>query len=159
MKYFQIGIIFAHGQEWVEIRAFTKKTLKEFGYGKIKLMDQSLAESAAQVIDGIKSELLDSIDETFTVEPGKFAVHVLNIIWNLVGGYKFDPNDKLLRRNMKCMDKIVNVMGNDNLYNVFPFLRTWFPNQVNHPEHLEIHAEIHEFSKVINGYLVLCIDL
>lgn len=133
----------------MEVRKFTKKILKEFGYGKVKVMDQSLADSANKLVDDIKTELLDSTDATYAVENEKFSVHVLNIVWNLVGGYKFDSNDKLLKKNMKVVDKAVEVYGNTNIYNMFPFLRDWFPNQVRYPDHLKIHKEIHDFSKVI----------
>lgn len=114
-------------------------------------MDQSLADSANQLVDGIKSELLDTSDGFFAVETEKFSVHVLNVVWNLVGGYKFDPNDTLLKKNMKCVNKALEIYGNDNTYNVFPFLKTWFPNQVRYPDHLKIHDEIHGFTKVIMG--------
>lgn len=119
----------------------------------MKVMDKSLVESADQVIDCIKSELLDSVDGTFVVNNGKFAVHVLNIVWNIAGGYKFNPNDQLLRKNMKCVEKTIEIFGNQNPYNLFPFLKTWFPNLVNFPEHLKIYDEIHAFTKVISFHL------
>lgn len=114
-------------------------------------MDQSLTDSANQLIDDIKTELLDSPDGIFAVDTKKFSIHVLNVVWNLVGSYKFETNDKLLKRNMKCVDKAIEIYGNENLYNLFPFLKTWFPKQVSHAEHLKIHEEIHGFSKVIFG--------
>lgn len=143
-----LGIIWGRGQKWMEVRTFTKKVLKEFGYGKVKVMDQSLADSAIQLVDDIKTELLDSSDGFFAVETQKFSLHVLNVVWNLVGNYKFDSNDQLLKTNMKCVNKATEIYGNDNPYNVFPFLKTWLPNQVRYPDHLKIHAEIHGFSKV-----------
>lgn len=112
-------------------------------------MDVSLNDSANQLVDYIKTELLDSPDNSFFVVAKKFSVHVLNIVWNLAGGYKFDPNDKDLLRNMECVEKVDRVFGHSNLYNMFPFLKTWFPKQVNYAEHLKIHNEIHEFTEVI----------
>jgi len=144
-----LGIIWSNGQNWIDVRKFTKKILKEFGYGKVKIMDQSLADSANQLVDDIKTELLDSSDGTFAVDTKKFSIHVLNVVWNLVGSYKFETSDKLLKRNMKCVDKALEIYGNENLYNLFPFLRTWFPKQVRHAEHLKIHEEIHDFSKFL----------
>lgn len=111
-------------------------------------MDQSLVDSANQLVDGIKIELLDNPDGTFSVKTPKFAVHVINVLWNMIGGYKFDPNDVLIKRNMECCDKLVEILGHDNPYNLFPFLRTWFPNQMRLQEHLQIHEEIHVFTKV-----------
>ncbi|KAJ6646619.1 Cytochrome P450 2J4 [Pseudolycoriella hygida] len=143
-----LGIIFSHGQKWVEVRAFTKKTLKQFGFGKFK-MDQSFTNAANQLVDAIKSEMLDSHDRTFAVKNSKFAIHVLNVLWGIVGGYKFDLNDENLRRNMECVDEILKIIGNENPYTVFPFLKTWFPNQVNYPEHLKIHDEVHGFTEFL----------
>jgi len=112
-------------------------------------MDQSLTDSANQLVDDIKTELLDSADGTFAMETDKFAVHVLNVLWYLVGGYKFDPNDKRLKRNMKCVDKALEIYGSENPYNLFPFLKTWFPSLVRYAEHLKIHNEIHGFTKFL----------
>lgn len=112
-------------------------------------MDQSLNDSANQLVDGIKTELLDSSDGLFYVDSKKFAVHVLNVVWSLAGGYKFDPNDKNLKRNMECVDKVDQIFGHSNPYNMFPFLKTWFPKQMGLAEHLKIHKEIHEFTDVI----------
>lgn len=143
-----IGIIWGYDQKWMDVKRFTKKVLKEFGYGKAKVMDESLNDSANQLVDYIKTEILDSPDNIFRVDAKKFSVHVLNIVWNLVGGYKFDPNDKDLLRNMECVDKADQVFGHSNLYTVFPFLKTWFPKQVGYEEHLKIHNEIHDFTDV-----------
>ncbi|XP_037042572.1 cytochrome P450 2J6-like [Bradysia coprophila] len=144
-----LGIIFGAGRNWLDVRIFTKKIMREFGYGKVKIMDQSLIDSANQLIDSIKTLLLDNNDGTFAVKTSIFSVHVLNVLWTTVGGYKFDPNDELLIRNMNCLDKAVHVYGNQNLYNVFPFLKSWFPSLVNYPEHLKIHEEIHGFTRFL----------
>lgn len=112
-------------------------------------MDQSLADSANQLVDCIKMELLDSVNGSYAVETKKFSFHILNIVWKMVGGYTFDPSDQLLLRNMKCVDKATEVYGNANPYNVFPFLKDWFPKQMHYTDHLKTHEEIHDFSKVI----------
>lgn len=112
-------------------------------------MDESLANSANQLVDEIKMDLLDAPDGTYFVKNHKFAVHVINVLWNLVGGYKFDPNDKLLKGNIECVDKFVDIMGHSNPYNLFPFLKKWFPNQMRYAEHLKVFDEIHNFTKVM----------
>ncbi|XP_037042570.1 cytochrome P450 2J6-like [Bradysia coprophila] len=144
-----LGIFFGVGRNWLDVRIFTKKIMRKFGYGNVKIMDQSLIDSANQLIDSIKTLLLDNNDGTFAVKTSIFSVHVLNVLWTTVGGYKFDPNDELLIRNMNCLDKAAHVYGNQNLYNVFPFLKSWFPSLVNYPEHLKIHEEIHGFTKFL----------
>ncbi len=111
-------------------------------------MDKSLNDSANQLVDYIKTELLDSPENIFFVDAKKFSVHVLNIVWNLAGGYKFDPNDKDLLKNMECVEKVDQVFGHSNLYTMFPFLKTWFPKQVEYEEHLKIHSDIHAFTEV-----------
>ncbi|KAJ6644313.1 Farnesoate epoxidase [Pseudolycoriella hygida] len=143
------SIIWSHGKTWIDVRSYAKKILKEFGYGKVKIMGQSLLDSANQLVDGIKMELLDSTDGFFSVESHKFSIHVMNVLWSLVGGYKFDSNDILLKRNMECVDKAFDIIGHRNLYNMFPFLKNWFPKQVNYPQHLELHREIHDFTKIL----------
>lgn len=82
----------------MDVRRYTKKILNEFGYSKVKIMDESLNDSANQLVDCIKTELLDSSDSTVSIDHHMFSVHVLNIIWNLAGGYKFNPNDPDLLR-------------------------------------------------------------
>lgn len=132
----------------MDVRRFTKKILKEFGYSKSTTMDESLNDSANQLVDYIKTEISHSSDNVFHVNPKKFSVHVLNIVWNLAGGYKFDVNDAELVKNMECVEKVDRVFGHSNLYTVFPFLKNWFPKQVNYDEHLQIHNDIHEFTDV-----------
>lgn len=151
-----IGILWSHGETWVSVRTFTKKILKEFGYGKLKIMDASLLDSANHLVDGIKTELLDSRDGILSIESQKFSIHVVNVLWNLLGGYKFDSNDELVKKNMECVNKVVGIIGHGNPYNLFPFLKVWFPKRVHYPEHLKIHSEIHEFTKVTK---LKCVEL
>lgn len=142
------GIVFAYGQTWVDMRSYTKKLLREYGYGKVKIIEKSLNESANQLVNVIKSGLLDSTDGTLAVKTSTFSIHVLNIVWDMVGGYRFEPTYEPLTKAIKCLDRAVEVYGTGNIYNMLPFLRTWFPKLVNHPEHLKIHDEIHAFAKV-----------
>lgn len=122
-------------------------------------MDESLNDSANQLVDSIKTELLDSSDGFFSVYHQKFSIHVLNIVWNMMGGYKFDPNDKDLKRNMECVDKVDQVFGHSNLNSMFPFLKTWCPKLSHHKEHLKIHEEIHEFTEVMVYFELLVLIL
>lgn len=147
-----VGIIWSSGQRWLDLRRFTKKTLKEFGYAKPKEMNESLNDSANQLIEGIKTELFGSAENVLYVYDQKFSIHVLNIVWNLAGGYKFDANDESLQRNKECVNRADFVFGHSNLYNMFPFLKTWFPKKMKHKEHVAIHNEIHDFTKVINSF-------
>lgn len=112
-------------------------------------MDKWIMDAANQLVDCIKMELLDSSDGTYFVFSQKFSIHVVNVLWNSVGGYKFDPNDELIKRNMECCDKVVDILSHSNPYNMFPFLKTWLPKLVRYPEHLKIHTDIHDFTKVI----------
>lgn len=130
------------------MRRYTKKIFKEFGYAKSQPMDLSLNDSANQLVDCIKTDLLNSPGNRFFVSPKKFAVHVLNVVWNISGGYKFDPTDENLLRNMECVDKVDHIFGHSNIHNMLPFLKTWFPKQMHYAEDLKIHNEIHEFTEV-----------
>ena len=79
------GIIAAKGEDWVKQRRFGLRTLRDLGFARRGIED-IINEEIDQIIDMMVSE---SDEENFLVE-SVFNIPVINVLWQLVAGYKFD---------------------------------------------------------------------
>eukprot|EP00092_Neocalanus_flemingeri_P018174 GFUD01019671.1.p1 GENE.GFUD01019671.1~~GFUD01019671.1.p1 ORF type:complete len:482 (+),score=104.99 GFUD01019671.1:156-1601(+) len=80
------GIIMTEGTQWTNQRRFGLKTLKDFGFGK-----QSLEETINIEVEEIINHFL-STKEDFLLG-SDFNVPIINILWQLVAGSRFTPED------------------------------------------------------------------
>lgn len=85
------GIMFVDGPLWQEQRRFTVRHLKELGFGKTSIEDQMMNE----VLDLLKEiKHVSESDPNHVVDfKGRFQVSVVNIIWAVIGGKRFERDD------------------------------------------------------------------
>ena len=79
------GIIAAKGEDWVKQRRFGLRTLRDLGFARQGIED-IINEEIDQIIDMMVSE---NDEENFLVD-SVFNIPVINVLWQLVAGYKFD---------------------------------------------------------------------
>jgi len=107
------GIISTDGQDWAEQRRFALKHLKDFGFGKVGL-------------HGVIQEEVDDLIDYFTKQENKdfrmetvFGVPVINVLWTIVAGRRFDREDWRVQRMMNLLNRLFK--GMFQLEYIFPW--------------------------------------
>jgi methyl farnesoate epoxidase / farnesoate epoxidase len=121
----RLGVVFVDGKFWEQQRRFTMKIFKQLGMGKSGMVHHIQKESVKMV-------------EHFrrTCENGEMDMHnafdisVLNTMWTLLAGYRFDLADERLLQLMKLIHdsfRIIDMSG--GILNQFPAIRHIMPDR------------------------------
>ena len=81
-----MGIIENDGAVWTVQRRFSLKQLKDLGFGR-KSLDSIMIYEADEVIDKMLDKKVNEMDITFNIA-------VINVLFEIVGSKRFDPNSK-----------------------------------------------------------------
>ncbi|XP_032796985.2 methyl farnesoate epoxidase [Daphnia magna] len=96
-----LGLMFVMGQFWQEQRRFAMRHLRDLGFGKTSIEDQMTDELGDLIKDIENGSELDP--ERIVDLKGIFQVSVINILWAIIAGERFQRNDpkfqELLRAN------------------------------------------------------------
>lgn len=153
-----LGIIFSVGDGWREMRRFSTRTLRDFGFGKQNAM-QTLMEDEA-------NHLLSKMEEVAN-SPGKiinfkhlFTMSVLNILWGMISSVRTAEDDEKLKRLLIIVDTLTkeNPMGGSVL-DLFPKLRHVFPNMTGMAARRKLVREIQEYFEVWKNYFTVILLL
>ncbi|KAL4707737.1 hypothetical protein ACJJTC_014918 [Scirpophaga incertulas] len=135
----KLGIVFNDGRSWVKTRKVVLKFLKSFGYGT-RVMEQQIAE---ECIDLVK--MISRANEPILAN-NIFDVSVINIVWRLVAGKRYELNDErllnlcgLITRCFKAVDMSGGVMT------FMPILRHFIPSLIGYTEMTAVHRALHQF--------------
>jgi len=116
------GILMSEGDMWVQQRRFALRTLRDFGFGK-QGMEEMVKEEVAQF-----KKLIDkSIAEPFDFM-NKLNLPILNALWKVTVGEKFDYDDERLIDIVKRLTKGFEVFGKPSMtiLMAFPWSRKYF---------------------------------
>ncbi|KAJ8922282.1 hypothetical protein NQ315_004221 [Exocentrus adspersus] len=119
----RLGIVFSDGQFWKKQRKFSFQHLRHFGLGR-KEMEEKIQEETRCLMDVFKSQCSEPI-----FMHTAFDVSVLNVLWAMIAGRRFDIEDKRLRELLQIIHdafRLVDMSG--GLINQMPFLRHIAPN-------------------------------
>jgi hypothetical protein len=142
-------LIWGSGETWKEIRRFTARGLKEFGFGrKMALESQIQAEISALILHLSKKASLN--DGILAIDSHDFSASSINILWSLVAGERFALDDPHIKRGLQLSDMQIEMISFDVAYNIFPALKDWFPSMSNHQRHLDMHNQVRQFMTVGN---------
>ena len=86
------GILFSDGEEWVEVRRFTMRHLRDFGFGK-KSMESILHEEATALTERLKAS-----NEEPLVFRSQLNTAVLNSLWSMIASERFEHDDPKLNQ-------------------------------------------------------------
>lgn len=120
----RLGIVFTDGHLWEEQRTFTVKTLKHLGMGKTNVIEY-IQNEASELVKGLEKK----IGEEMFMQ-NAFDISVLNVMWSLLKGERFDLDDKNVAELMKSIHdcfKIIDMSG--GILNQFPFIRYIIPEK------------------------------
>lgn len=123
-----VGLITSNGHTWQNLRRFTIRTLREFGFGKSASMDLVINEEAAKYVGYLKEQINSSKDSTIYVETGDmFDSTIINILWRLVTGKEYAMDDVRIKEMLRLSGEYVRSARVDDISICYPVLRDWFP--------------------------------
>lgn len=123
------GLLASSGDNWKEQRRFTLKHLKGFGFGKAS-MELSIMDEVKDLSETWKSELRSSYDDELRIDGETFNMSILNALWGIVSGQRFNLNDNNQIEMFRIMNEFVAIAGTISIKLILslvlplPF-RTW----------------------------------
>jgi cytochrome P450 len=121
-RYGPHGIVSSSGPEWVEQRRFSLRHLRDFGFGK---------SAGEDIIMNEVHELLSMLTKQ-AGQPCKldrvFHVAVLNTLWMITTGNRYQHDDPRLWSVFNHFEKILVKVGKNPTAIFFPTLAKLFPN-------------------------------
>ncbi|XP_041987216.1 farnesoate epoxidase-like [Aricia agestis] len=136
----KLGLVFSDGKIWNKSRKTVVKCLRNFGFGSRSMEYQIIEECNA---------LVDYLVET-AGQPIKanhmFNVPIINILWKLVAGKRYDIKDERLEQLCTLVYRSfkTNNMSGGPLSSL-PFLRYVIPDTIGYTEAKMIHRELNAF--------------
>nr|XP_032520756.1 farnesoate epoxidase-like [Danaus plexippus plexippus] len=138
----KIGLVFSDGRVWNRTRRTVLKYLKNFGYGS-RAMESIISEECKALIN---LRLQDA--GTTIIVNRMFDVSIVNILWKLVAGKRYNLKDKQLLSLCNLITqsfKVADMSG--GILNFLPFLRFIMPNLIGYTELKNIHNTLYDFLK------------
>ncbi|CAK1586205.1 unnamed protein product [Parnassius mnemosyne] len=138
----KLGIVFSDGPAWNKTRRTVLRYLKYYGYSS-KAMEANISEECRELIKLLEK----NVGKTVCVNR-LFDVSIVNILWRLVAGKRYDLMDKRLKSLCDLITRSFKVSDmSGGVLNFLPFLRHVIPNQIGYTELKNIHASIYAFLK------------
>jgi methyl farnesoate epoxidase / farnesoate epoxidase len=138
----RLGIVFTDGMFWENQRRFSAKTLKHLGVGKFG-MAQRIEHEAEELIKEFAKK--SDKNESFYMH-NAFDISVLNLMWVLLKGQRFELNDQRLIDLVAAVHKNFQVLDmSGGILNLFPFIRYVLPEKSGYKELVDTMKPIWKF--------------
>ncbi|KAJ8713461.1 hypothetical protein PYW07_013831 [Mythimna separata] len=136
----KLGIVFNDGASWTKTRRIVLKYLKSFGYNS-RFMENYVSEECRALVRLRQSDVGEPI-----LVNNMFNITIVNILWRLVAGKRYDLEDRKL--NLLCdlimrLFRAVDMSG--GILNFMPFVRHVLPGMSGYTELRSIHNALHDF--------------
>nr|BAN14691.1 cytochrome P450 [Plautia stali] len=139
------GLVFVDGEFFNEQKRFVMKHLKSFGLNK-SIMEDRISSEAEELIQHIlKIQKDDGL-----VIPGIVEISVVNILWSIVAGRRFELDDKKaqdLVDNIHTSFRLQDMSG--GILNQMPFLRFICPELTSFNKLKDVLGNLTSFVKKI----------
>ncbi|EFA01264.1 cytochrome P450 15A1 [Tribolium castaneum] len=136
----RLGIVFSDGQFWQKQRKFSMQHLRNFGFGR-KEMEEKIEEETKDLIAVFKKQCSEPIWMHTA-----FDVSVLNVLWAMMAGERFNINDERLRKLLKIVHdafRLTDMSG--GMLNQLPFLRFIAPETCGYNQLVDVLVRMWEF--------------
>lgn len=142
-----LGIIWGNGGSWQNLRRFTMRNLREFGFGKSAVMDVVVHEEITKFMNHLKIQVNQAPNQTIFVQD-LFSLTMLNVLWRLVSGKPYDYNDPKILRLLKLNDEFFRSTNfGVDISQVFPILRDLFPDWSGRKLQRQTSKEMYDYGK------------
>ncbi|XP_065079380.1 methyl farnesoate epoxidase-like [Ochlerotatus camptorhynchus] len=122
----RLGVVFTDGPNWDVQRRFSVKTLKSLGMGRTGMVN-SLEKEAEEMIHHLRK--LSRTQKVISMH-NAFDISVLNSIWTLIAGKRFNLDDKKLEWIIETIHKSFRVIDmSGGVLNQFPPIRYVLPDK------------------------------
>ncbi|XP_059489585.1 probable cytochrome P450 303a1 [Neocloeon triangulifer] len=141
------GILLTDDDFWREQRRFLMRHLKDFGLGKSSQMESIIMREVHALTDYFKTAISNTIDGKATLPlHDAFGVSMLNTIWAMLAGIRYDPDDVELRKLQKILaDMFASMDMTGCLFNHFPLLRYVLPEASGYNYYMLCHQKLWAF--------------
>ncbi|XP_068220852.1 cytochrome P450 2L1-like [Palaemon carinicauda] len=144
-EFFEAGVGTTNGRVWVNNRRFALQHLKQLGMGKTHL-GEAIKQEAQILVKDFKKQLNRPVDLPWSIN-----VAVLNVIWQMVAGIRYDINDEKIIRLHKLLNDALAafdgpVMWLDIYPNLVNFLPFWLRTKLG-------MNSIYENAKIIRTFI------
>lgn len=102
--------MFVDGALWQEQRRFTMRHLRDLGFGKTSIEDQMMDEVRDLINDVEESAKSDS--KSIVDMSNTFQVSVVNVLWAIVAGRRYQRNDP---KFLQLLDSVNKFFRNGNV--------------------------------------------
>ena len=131
LVYANKGLLFSSGELWKQSRRFSLHHLRNFGMGRSK--QESIIHDQVQ-------ELLDEVvvpneGKPINIEKS-LSIAIVNVIWDIVSGQKFDRTDSAALKAMTSFDELEEFTSIFIMVIMFPVLMR-LPSWLNGLDHVE----------------------
>ncbi|CAH1235119.1 unnamed protein product [Diabrotica balteata] len=136
----RLGIVFSDGQFWQNQRKFSIQHLRNFGFGR-REMEEKIHEETRALIEHFKKN-----DAEPVFMHNAFDISVLNALWAMMAGQRFETDDERLRKLLQIIHdafRLVDISG--GLLNQMPFLRYIAPDACGYTQIRNILERMWDF--------------
>lgn len=95
-----LGVLFTEGSRWSQHRRFTMKHLKTFGLGQAT-MESYLVFEAQNLVENLENRMKNGPVAMHRA----FDIAVLNSLWTMFAGHRFDYQDQKLHNILEVVHK------------------------------------------------------
>ncbi|CAL8072231.1 unnamed protein product [Orchesella dallaii] len=121
-----LGIIFVGGEGWREMRRFTMRSLRDFGYGKQNSMQSIIDDEVKTILNEV--ETVAGKDKPLLNIKHFFTLPVLNILWSMVSSVRMPGDEEKLKKLIILVDNLAKATPiGGSILDLFPSLRHYFP--------------------------------
>lgn len=139
------GIVFSDGKLWQKQRKFSLQHLRNFGFGR-REMEEKIQEETRDLIAIFNSRGSEPI-----FMHTAFDVSVLNVLWAMMAGERFEIEDVRLIKLLQIIHdafRLTDMSG--GMLNQMPFLRHIAPDVSGYTQTVSVLTRMWEFLEVWN---------
>ncbi|CAL8124686.1 unnamed protein product [Orchesella dallaii] len=114
-------------EPWQEIRRFSLRTLRDFGYGKRNRMHIVIESELTDIVQELRTSVKENNGiHTFDCY---FTLSILNVLWSMLAGTRYEHNDpKLLTLIKLVRDMMSSCNFGNSVLLAYPEWKDWFPD-------------------------------
>ncbi|CAL8121420.1 unnamed protein product [Orchesella dallaii] len=145
----RLGVVFAESPSpWQELRRFSLRSLREFGFGKKNGMHAIIHAEIEEIISDLKSKIGEN-NGIITFDE-YFSISTLNLVWSMLAGTRYEhSNPKLLKLTNVVKEFFLSTNTGNNVLLAFPEWRNWFPNWTGMTAQRNCHHKTNSFFQEI----------